>query len=154
MAEFTNLTDQTLAPNQATAFTLNPVPCERGFVRWRQGGSSFNLSGRVFNRGCCCRRPRSAMYQVTVKANIAVAEGETPGPISMVLALNGTPIPESIMTVTPAVVGDFFNIGCAVSVPVWAGCCEDLSLINASDISIDMNTPVVNITRPDLLVTY
>lgn len=64
MAEFADNTTQTVNPGELIKFSLNPVPCDRGFVRWHQGTGAFNLSGWVPNRysSCCCKRAKNALY--------------------------------------------------------------------------------------------
>lgn len=156
MAAYGNNTNQTVAPNSSVAFTLEVVPCNRGLVRFTPGSSSFLLSGWVpwEENGCPCCQSNDAEYNIQVKANIAVTEGGTVGPISLALAIDGSVVPLSEMTVTPAAVGDFFNVGVTMPIRIFNGCCQSVSLVNTSATSIDVNTPLINITRPDLAVTY
>lgn len=58
------------------------------------------------------------------------------------------------MTVTPAAVGEFFNVGVTMPVSIFSNCCQSVSLVNTSATDIVVNTPLINITRPDLAVTY
>ena len=155
MAEFSNAVNQNVAANQPVLFTSNPVPCNRGFVRWREGSGVFNLSGYVPNRyGCRCRQQKSAIYLVDFGANIAIPTGGTVGEISLGIAINGSIIPSSIMRVTPAAVEEFFNVSRAINVQVWRGCCEDVSVVNTSDADILVADANIIFSRPDLAVTY
>lgn len=154
MAEYTNNVEQTVNPGESVIFTIAPVPCERGFVRWRQGTGAFNLSGWVPNRGCRCKQPKSASYLVDFGANIAIPTGETVGPISVALALDGVTLNSTTMTVTPAAVENFFNVSRAANVQVWRGCCQTLTVTNTSDIPILVQDPNIIFSRPDLAVTY
>ena len=154
MAEYTNNVEQTVNPGESVIFTIAPVPCERGFVRWRQGTGAFNLSGWVPNCGCRCKQPKSALYLVDFGANIAVPTGETVGPISVALALDGVTLNSTTMTVTPAAVENFFNVSRAANVQVWRGCCQTLTVTNTSDIPILVQNPNIIFSRPDLAVTY
>lgn len=156
MAEYTNNTQQTVNPGEAVVFTLAPVPCTRGFVRWRSGTGNFLLSGWVPRRNnrCCCHGPSSALYLATFGANIAVPEGETVGEISLAFSLDGATVPFSIMRATPAAVEQFFNVGRSRNIDVWNGCCESLSIRNTSDIPILVDSPTLLFSRPDLAVTY
>lgn len=125
MAEFADNTIQTVNPGELVIFSMNPVPCDRGFVRWRQGTGAFNLSGWVPNRNtCCCKRAKSALYLVNFGANIAVPTGETVGEISVAFELDGATLTESTMRVTPAAVEEYFNVSRASNVPIWRGCCQ------------------------------
>lgn len=155
MAEFTGATEQTVATNQPVLFTANPVPCNRGFVRWREGAGVFNLSGYVPNRGgCVCKRQKSAVYLIDFGANIAVPTGGTVGEISLAIAIGGVVIPSSIMRVTPAAVEQFFNVSRAINAQVWKGCCEDVSIVNTSGVDILVSDANVIFSRPDLNVSY
>lgn len=159
MAAYGNNTDQTLAPNQPTVFTDVLVPCNRGLVRFNPGSTFFVLSGWTpwANDGCgcpCCSDNDDAEYSVHVKANIAIPTGGTVGEISMALAVGGSIIPLSSMRVTPAAVEEFFNISVDMPISIFNGCCQNVSLVNTSTQDILVNTPLIEITRPDLVVTY
>lgn len=156
MAAFGNNTVQTVAAN-GTIVTPNViVPCNRGFVRYRDG--IFTLSSWVpndgYSCGCPCCSNDSALYNVDVKANIAIPTGGTVEEISIALALNGTVMPLSIMRVTPAAVEEYFNVSVDMPVEVWEGCCQSVSIVNTSTQDILVDTPVVSFSRPDLVVTY
>jgi len=86
-------------------------------------------------------------------ANIAVPTGETVGPISVAITLDGTTIPASTMIVTPAAVEEFFNVSRAINAQVWKGCCQTLSIRNTSDIPILVQNANVIFSRPDLTVS-
>lgn len=155
MAEYSAFAEQTVSAIQPVLFTSNPVPCTRGFVRWREGSGVFNLSGYVPNRcGCRCRQPKSAVYLVDFGANIAIPTDGTVGEISLGIAINGSIIPSSIMRVTPAAVEQFFNVSRAINVQVWSGCCEDVSVVNTSGSDILVADANIIFSRPDLTVTY
>lgn len=156
MAEFADNTIQTVNPGELITFSLNPVPCDRGFVRWRQGTGAFNLSGWVPNRysSCCCKRAKNALYLVNFGANIAVPTGETVGEISVAFELDGATLTETTMRVTPAAVEEYFNVSRASNVPIWRGCCQTLGVRNTSAIPILVQNPNIIFGRPDLSVTY
>lgn len=156
MAEYSNSAVQTIAPGQAAIFTEAPVPCNRGFVRHRDGSGSFLLSGYIPYgvSGCsCCNRNNGANYLIDFGANIAVPTGETPGEISVAISVDGSQLASSLMIVTPAAVGEYFNISRAINVEVFKNCCETITIVNTSDIPILMQNANIIITRPDLVVT-
>jgi hypothetical protein len=153
MAEYSAIALQTINPGESAVFTNAPVPCLRNFVRWRDGTGAFNLSGWVPNRPGCCPA-RSAQYLVNFGANIAVPEGETVGPISVALALDGVTLTETTMMVPPAAVEEFFNVSRATTVPIWRNCCQTLTVRNTSNIPILMQQANIIFSRPDLAVTY
>jgi hypothetical protein len=131
MAEYSANAVQTVNPGEAIVFTENPVPCLQGLVRHRDGTGAFLLSGRS---NCPCKR--TVNYLVDFGANIAVPTGETVGPISVAIAVDGTTIPGTEMEVTPAAVEEFFNVSRAANVGIWNGCCESVSIRNTSAIPI------------------
>lgn len=156
MAEYSANALQTVNPGETIVFTESPDPCRRGLVRHRDGTGSFLLSGWVPNIGCSCRcrRPRSAEYLVDFGANIAVPTGETVGPISVALTIDGATIPASQMIVTPAAVEEFFNVSRAINAQIWNGCCESVAIRNTSDIPILVQNANVIFSRPDLALSY
>ena len=156
MAEYSANALQTVNPGETIVFTESPDPCRRGLVRHRDGTGSFLLSGWVPNIGCgCrCRRQRSAEYLVDFGANIAIPTGETVGPISVALTIDGATIPASQMIVTPAAVEEFFNVSRAINAQIWNGCCESVAIRNTSDIPILVWNANVIFSRPDLALSY
>lgn len=156
MAEFSANALQTVNPGETAVFTTTEVPCERGFVRHREGSGDFLLSGWVPNSrcGCGCQSQTSALYNVGFSANIAVPTGETPGAISLAVAINGATIPTSTMIVTPAAVEEFFNVSVEKAVPIWNGCCQTISVRNTSSIPVLVQNANITFSRPDLAVTY
>lgn len=149
-AEYTAVERQIIQPNGFAIFTAAPVPCTKGFVVPRLGSGLFQLSGLGVPRmgGCCCnRRVLGVNYDVDFGANIAVPEGETVGEISVGIALGGTAIPSSIMTVTPAAVEQFFNIRRDITAQIVAGCCQTVAIQNLSTIPIAMIDASINFDR-------
>lgn len=156
MAEYSANALQTVNPGETIIFTESPDPCRRGLVRHRDGTGNFLLSGWVPNIGCgCrCRRQRSAEYLIDFGANIAIPTGETVGPISVALTIDGATIPASQMIVTPAAVEEFFNVSRAINAQIWNGCCESVAIRNTSDIPILVQNANVIFSRPDLALSY
>lgn len=155
MAEYSANAVQTVNPGESIIFTDTPVPCTRGFVRHRDETGNFLLSGYIPNNGCNCRccRQNSAQYLIDFGANIAVPTGSTVGAISVAIAIDGSTIPSSTMTVTPAAVEEYFNVSRAVNAEIWRGCCETIQIRNTSDIPILVQNANVIFSRPDLNVT-
>ena len=101
-------------------------------------------SGLVKLRGltnCQCR----ARFKATFGANIAVPEGGTVGPISLVLSIDGEPVNVTRMIVTPAAVDEYFNIFSAIYIDVPAGCCSTLGVRNSDG-------PAINVQNANLIV--
>lgn len=114
-------------------FTDTPVGCNRGYVVHREG------AGVVTLRGVGCQRAR---YKVTFGGNIAIATGGTVDAISLAIAIAGEPIQSSIMTVTPAAVGDFFNVSRTTFIDVPCGCCVTIAIENVSTTDAGVAIPV------------
>ena len=154
MAEYSANALQTVQPGQSIIFTDAPVPCERGFVRHRDDTGSFLLSGYVPNYcGCNCKNKKNANFLIDFGANIALAEGATVEPISVSFSLDGSNIQSSTMIVTPAAVGDFFNVSRAINVNIWRGCCESLTIVNSGTQPIQVQNANIIFARPDLNIT-
>lgn len=153
MAEYSANAIQIVNPGETVVFTETPVPCERGFVRHREGSGNFLLSGWVPQSPCGCRK-NSANYLVDFGANISIPEGGTVGPISLAIALDGSTLPSSEMIVTPAAVDQYFNVSRAINAQIWRGCCETITIRNTSDQAIQVQNANVIFSRPDLSVTY
>jgi len=159
MAEYSTSADQIVNPGESVTFDLAPSPCNRGFVRHRDGSGNFLLSGWMpsfgFHSGCQCSRNKSAQYSVNFSGNISVPTGGTAGEISLALALDGATLPDGVMIVTPAAVEEYFNVNAMSSVDIWRGCCETVTVRNISDQAIQVRAGAsINFARPDLIVTY
>ena len=152
MALYTAIERQTIQPNADAIFTLNPIPCNRGFVRWRPGYPGFILAGKVCRKPCGCF-PRSANYSIHFDGNIAISEGGTVEPISIAIALDGSAVPASQMISTPAAAEEFNAVSKNIEVDIWSGCCETITIRNISNQAIDLENAVIEISRPDLTVT-
>ena len=153
MAEYSAPNRQIINPGESVVFTTTVIPCNRGFVMFRNNSGVFVLVGYVPYVACCPCAQKNAIYAADFGANIAVPEGQTVGPISVALTLEGSTLQDTVMTVTPAAVEEFFNISRATSVSVFRGCCETFSVKNISSIPIAMTNANVVLTRPDLVMS-
>lgn len=142
MAEFTNNNVQTVPAGQNVIFTETAVPCTKGYVIHRQGSGIITLRG-IVNNTCAC----SARYKVSFGANVAIAEGGTVEPISIGLAIDGEAVNTSQAIVTPAAVGDYWNIYESLFVSVPKGCCYTIAVENLSGQAIDVQNANIIIER-------
>ncbi len=122
MPQYTSTTIATVPIGQNVPFTETPVRCTRGCVIHRDGSGLITLRGP--SNGCRAR------YLVTFDANIAVAAGGTAGPIGVAIAVSGEPLYSATAIVTPAAVGEFFNVAATAIVDVPSGCCVSISVEN------------------------
>lgn len=159
MAEYTAIAEQQVAYLQPIVWTETTIPCNRGLIRHEDGSGVFSLSGAVpaeeFQNRCCCEGLPSADYLVAFHANIATPTGVDVGEIRLALAMDGVVIPATIMKTTPTVVEAYFNVGTNKNVQAFPGCCEKLSVVNATVAQTDIlvSNAIIDITRPDLVMT-
>ena len=120
---------QTVNSNQNVYFT-DTVTCGGPCVSHRDNSGLVTLRG-LTNQ---CR----ARFKVTFGGNIAVPEGGTAGPIQLALAIDGEAVPSTTMIVTPAAVGDYFNVFSAIFIDVPKGCCVTVSVQNTTTTAVDV----------------
>ena len=135
-AEYSAITAQTVAVDENVIFTNGSRACRKGFVQHRDTSGIFFLKGAT--NGC------KAVYRVTFDGNIAIATGGTVEPISVALTINGEQLGNALATVTPAAVGDFFNVSISTFIDVPCGCCVTVSVENVSD-TTDIDVTNANI---------
>ena len=129
---------QTVQANQNVYFTDTVI------------GGSMSISHRD-NSGLITLRGNTnqqrARYRVSFGANIAVPTGETVGPISLAIALEGEGLAPTTMTVTPAAVEQFFNVYDSTFIDVFRGCCVSISVQNISTIPVEVQNANLIIER-------
>lgn len=146
MAEFAYNPVQTVDPGQNVL--LNTViPCNKGYVYHRDQSGIVILRGIVNNPTACFAR-----YQVTFNGNIALPDGATVGPVSVSLAIDGEPIQTSKAIVTPAAVGDYFNVTSTAIITVPKGCCFSVAVENTSS-ATGGTAPGINVQNANLTVS-
>ena len=118
--------------------------CNRGLVRHRDETGNFLLAGRVRCRRC----QNAAQYKISVCSNITVAEGGTAGPVTIALVVDGAVIPASQMEETIDTVGDFANVARTIDIPIWAGCCQTVTLRNTGTQPIQARNTNIDIISP------
>lgn len=141
MAEFTYNPVQLINPNQNAIF-LTSIPCNKGYVYHRNESGIVILRG-IVNNACS----NFARYRVTFNGNIAVPTGETVGPISVALSIDGEAIQTSTAIVTPAAVENYFNVTSTAYITVPRGCCFNVGLENVSTIPINLQNANLVIGR-------
>ena len=127
-AEYSFIPSQVVAEDANVAFMDGDRACRKGFIEHRSGSGVFTIKGA----GNGCR----SLYRVTFDANIAVApadEGGVLGPISIALTENGEALGNATAVVTPAAIGDFFNVSITTFVSLPCGCCKTVAVRNVSD---------------------
>ena len=124
-AEYSYPLVQIVAEDENIIFLDSDRACRKGYITHRSGSGVFRLKGA----GNACK----TVYRVTFNANIAVAEGGTVGAISVALQEDGETLQNAVATVTPAAIGDFFNVSLTTFIVIPCGCCVTVSVENISD---------------------
>ena len=136
-AEYSAVAVQTVAVDENILFANGCRACRKGFIQHRDDSGIFFLKGAT--NGC------RAVYRVTFNGNIAIATGGTVEPISVALTINGEALGNATATVTPAAIGDFFNVSVTTFIEIPCGCCVTVSVENVSD------TTAIDITNANLI---
>ena len=136
LAEFTGIFVQQVAAGANVVFTETPVS-GNGCVIHRDGSGLITLRGQTNQ----CR----ALFKVVYGGNIAIPTGGTVGPISIAISVDGEALGSATATVTPAAVGDEFNVFAAALVSVPRGCCVTVSVRN-------INTQTIEVQNANLIV--
>jgi hypothetical protein len=138
MAEYSFVPLQTIAVDDNVLFANGCRSCRKGFIQHRDDSGIFFLKGA--SNGC------KAIYSVTFTGNIAAATvGGTVEPISVAITINGEALGNATAIVTPAALGDFFNVSISTFIDIPCGCCVTVSVENAS-----ANTPI-DVTNANII---
>ena len=136
-AEYSAVAVQTVAVDDNILFDNGSRACRKGFVQHRDDSGIFFLKGAT--NGC------RAVYRVTFNGNIAIATGGTVEPISVALTINGEALGNATVTVTPTVIGAFFNTSITTFLEIPCGCCVTVSVENVSD------TTAIDVTNANII---
>ena len=148
MARFVKNEIQLVQPNQPVLLD-GSWWANRRYLFHQEESGIVTLRGIVNNHYA-----EYAAYQVTFNGNIALPTGATVGPIAIALARNGEPILTSRAIVTPAAVGQYFNVTSTDYIIVPRGCCFDISVENVSESATPATTPApaINVQNANLTV--
>ena len=134
-AEYSAVLTQVVGVDDNILFPNGSRACRKGFIQHRDDSGIFTLKGSNCGK---------AIYHVTFNGNIAIAGGGTVEPISVALTLNGEQLGNATATVTPAAIGDFFNVSITTFIEIPCGCCVTVSVENVSD-TTDIDVANANI---------
>ena len=137
LAEYTGIYVQQVDAGQNVLFTETPVSSGSSALIHRDGSGIITLRGQTNQ----CR----ALFKVVYGGNITIPTGGTVGPISIAIAVEGEALGSATATVTPAAVGDEFNVFAAALVSVPRGCCVTVSVRN-------INTQTIEVQNSNLIV--
>lgn len=137
--EITANAAQVVAVNQAVLFTETAVAGNMSIIH-REG------SGLVGLRGLTNGQLR-ARFLVEFGANVAVPTGETVGPVSLAISINGEPVVTSSMISTPAAVEQYNNVSASLYIDVPIGCCSQISVENSGTIPVSVQNANLIVER-------
>ena len=139
-AEYSYVPVQTVDVDDNVLFMDGDRACRKGYISHRTGSGIFFLKGAT--NGC------KAVYRVTFDGNIAVAPAADGGvlePISVALTINGEALGNSTAIVTPAAIGDYFNVSLTTFIDIPCGCCVTVSVENVSA------TTAIDVTNANII---
>jgi hypothetical protein len=116
---------QTVDVDENVLFLNGNRCCRKGLIMHNDSSGIFRVKG--VSNSC------KTIYKVHFNANIAIATGGTVEPISVALVQNGEVLRNAVATVTPTVVGAFFNASFETFIELPCGCCDTISVRNISD---------------------
>ena len=138
MSEFTASAEQTVASGSNVLFTDTAVNGGKCIVH-RSGSGLITLRG--LTNQC------NARFLIEYSGNIAIPTGGTVEEISLALAINGEPIASSVMRVTPAAAGNYFNVSTSAYISVPSSCCLTVAVENTSGQDILAESSNIIVTR-------
>ena len=128
-AEYSYPLTQNVAVNENIVILNCDRCCKKGFIVHNDSSGVFRLKGICKN---CAPR---AIYKVNFHANVAVAPADEGGvlePIVVALSQNGETARNTVSVVTPAAIGDQWDINFETLVELPCGCCDTISVRNIS----------------------
>ena len=126
--EYSYIPSQIVAQNGNVLFFNGDRCCKKGLIAHNDSSGVFRVKG-VSN---CCK----TIYKVHFNANVAVAPAADGGvlePISVALTQNGEVLGNAVAVVTPAAIGNFWNISFETFIELPCGCCDTIVVKNVSD---------------------
>ena len=80
-------------------------------------------------------------------SDIAAATGETVGPVTLAIAINGEGVGSSSMISTPAAVEEYNNVSASIYIDVPIGCCSQVSVENIGTIPVNVQNANLIVER-------
>lgn len=138
MAEYTANALQTVAVGSSVVFTDTVVDgCDLIYHR------DDSAIVKLFPKSSSCY----TRFIVAFSGNIAVPASQTVGAIQLALTIDGEPVPTTTMIVTPAAVGEFFNVAGFTYIYVRKPCCSTVGIRNTSTIPVNVQNANI-VVRP------
>ena len=139
--EYSYIPSQFVEADENILFLNGSRCCKKGLVMHTDGSGVFRVKG---GPNCC-----KTIYRVNFGANVAIApadEGGVVESITIALTQNGEVLRNTIRTVTPAAIGDFWSIGFETFVELPCGCCDTITIRNISE------TTTIEVENSNLII--
>ncbi len=136
MAEFTNISEQTVTSGSNVLFSATPV-CSGKCIVHRTGSGLVTLRGLT--------NQANARFLIMFGGNIAAVT--TAGAISLGITINGEVVGSSSMISTPSAVSEYNNVSSSIYVTVPQGCCVTIGVENSSNQSVLVENANLIVTR-------
>ena len=130
---------QLVTANNNVIFTDTVVPGSPAIMH-RDGSGLVKLRGIT---NCQCR----ARFKVFFNGNIAIPTTGAVGAISLAISVDGEPVGEGTMTITPTAVNAFGSISAMVNIDVPAGCCASIEIRKKSEKTISIKKTKKKVER-------
>lgn len=133
MAEFVNTNTQAVAVGSNVLFTETILkPCS--LVTHREGSGIFTLRG-------------GKRFILGFSANVSGATAGTE--VDLAIAMNGEPLPYTLMASTPAVADDLNNVSVFTEICAPACCCTTIAIRNVGTTTITIEDANLVLFRED-----
>lgn len=139
--EYSYIPSQIVEEGESILFFNGDRCCKKGLITHGDSSGVFRVKG-VAN---CCK----TIYKVHFNANVAVApavDGGVLEPVTVALTQNGEVLRNAVATVTPAAIGDFWNVSFETFLELPCGCCDTITIRNISE------TTAIEVTNANLII--
>jgi hypothetical protein len=133
---------QTVAVDENILFLNGNRCCKKGLIIHDDASGVFRVNKGVSN---CCK----TIYKIHFNANVAVSDAADGGvlePITVALTQNGEVLRNAVATVTPAAIGDFWNVSFETFIELPCGCCDTITIRNISE------TTTIEVENSNLII--
>ena len=141
-AEYSYIPSQIVDVDENILFMNGDRCCKKRLITHQDSSGVFRVNG-VFNS---CK----TIYKVHFNANVAIAPADEGGvlePITVALTQNGEVVRSAVAVVTPAAIGDFWNVSFETFIELPCGCCDTITIRNISETSIEVENANLIIDR-------
>ena len=139
--EYSYISSQFVEADENILFLNGSRCCKKGLISHNDSSGVFRVKGA----SNCCK----TIYKVHFNANVAIAPADEGGvlePITVALTQNGEVLRNAVAVVTPAAIGDFWNVSFETFIELPCGCCDTVAIRNISD------TTAIDVINANLVI--